>query len=1059
MSTSNRSILKCVLEHPEYKTMTSSGSKGPDYQTYAKLKAKVVPATLRVREIEGILEEALKKREASTASTSNPRGTGTEASVPSSVESISAIGFDDEAMQSPIAPSSSSAPSSAAAGYGSRPHAVSSASRGGPPPIQPKPASMAGSPTSPARSHRISGNLAARMQMLYNAGMQGAGEHAGMSPTSPLSSAVESQDESNSPVPSGSGLKRSPALLHQSSGQAAPRAGEGIVNGNGVRRRAPSDQDYSHGTSSADRHPMRNSLQASPSSSTGQLPISPDLRASGSSLSPSQAEDQTIADSERPDSAPPAMVNGAQPASGPATTQHDILSIDDDEQQSGSSSMAIAANLKTRSLSTSGGTRPSDSPQESEEDQLAARFAALLRPKMSTHDTYEDFSDRFPDVNESGFDILPSSSVSTGMDATSQSSQPDRGSGIPKPFHPAPQSTSGMPSISSNGMQRKASMSSLHTQSTGGSGKGINGYTPAQLQHAAQSKPPPRAPPGTKGSSRPPLPPTPAAPSLPNTNSTTLSPSDLWAYLDPSNPSSPSILLLDVRNRSDHNQARIRTTGKTHDSCIEPFTLTANSTAGSIENSLIVGPDAEKEAFENRANYDLIVVYDKDTRALPSRRGGGFRNTPLPSSMAGSSQLNGVDGSVTREAKTLAILLSAIYEFNFSDEGKRLKRSPLLLVGGMDAWQKAIGEKGIERSQVTDAGQGDRISSSAEHAQSRQDSGDVKRQHRKMVIPGDGYAPTAPLPSSTPISPLPLHQPNNTPNSTLPYLDETSSAATSSATRSEKERLEHQHVHEAQQAQGRTGGYYVGGAQNSAHTNGGPAYSPSYSMSNSQPPPPGYPSYPNPAVTLPPVAVHRTGPASPYEVYPSTPSLHQSMYAGNTPSLQSSQSRRNDYFDGSQPQHQGYPREYSSQSAAYSGAPQRPIDYPSLRNRVPQSNGTPPRPSGVPAPATAFSSNVQQPDSITGGLVKPPPPALARAPSTPAFQLFQSASYLSNPSTGMFPKQLTAMGDGVVGLTGLKNLGNTCYMNSMVQCMSATIPLARFLKGRLKHGWRFQVHC
>ncbi|KAK6526116.1 ubiquitin-specific protease doa4 [Arthrobotrys megalospora] len=46
---------------------------------------------------------------------------------------------------------------------------------------------------------------------------------------------------------------------------------------------------------------------------------------------------------------------------------------------------------------------------------------------------------------------------------------------------------------------------------------------------------------------------------------------------------------------------------------------------------------------------------------------------------------------------------------------------------------------------------------------------------------------------------------------------------------------------------------------------------------------------------------------------------------------------------------------------------------------------------------------------------------------------------------------ITPVGPSGFGTTGLKNLGNTCYMNSIIQCMSGTVPLARyFLSGFYK---------
>lgn len=200
-----------------------------------------------------------------------------------------------------------------------------------------------------------------------------------------------------------------------------------------------------------------------------------------------------------------------------------------------------------------------------------------------------------------------------------------------------------------------------------------------------------------------------------------------------------------------------------------------------------------------------------------------------------------------------------------------------------------------------------------------------------------------------------------------------------------------------------------------------------------------YQAYPATSIAIPPVAVHRTGPASPYEAYP-TPSIQASM-ANAGPRSEVPYFEKPLQSNGHNYQLPTFPN-----SAIMNGSalPNHSIDYPMLQNRHRVGEGSP-------------SKDINAPRLLGGhSAVQIPQPALARLPSSSfiaptgaqSFQLLQNASYLTNPAHGAFPKQLYAFGDGTIGLTGLKNLGNTCYMSSVIQCLSATIPLARFLKGK-----------
>ena len=130
---------------------------------------------------------------------------------------------------------------------------------------------------------------------------------------------------------------------------------------------------------------------------------------------------------------------------------------------------------------------------------------------------------------------------------------------------------------------------------------------------------------------------------------------------------SSSVLLIDVRNRTDYDEGHIMATSII---CIEPFLLKPGLSAEDLEESLFVPSELEQSLFDRRDEFDYVVYYDQSTQSERFLTGPPTRT----------------------EAGALRNLHDTLYEFS---EDKPLRTRPMLLRGGLDAWTDFVGPQAL----------------------------------------------------------------------------------------------------------------------------------------------------------------------------------------------------------------------------------------------------------------------------------------------------------------------------------------------------------------------------
>ncbi len=129
------------------------------------------------------------------------------------------------------------------------------------------------------------------------------------------------------------------------------------------------------------------------------------------------------------------------------------------------------------------------------------------------------------------------------------------------------------------------------------------------------------------------------------------------------------ILLVDLRSREEFDTGHIMSQFII---CVEPITLRAGISGEELADSMVIAPDLEQNLYDQRHEFDLIVIYDQSSESLEVSKSG-----------------------VNETEKTINHFVSAVFDYGYD---KRTKRRPKLISGGIDAWVDLLGPNSLKHS-------------------------------------------------------------------------------------------------------------------------------------------------------------------------------------------------------------------------------------------------------------------------------------------------------------------------------------------------------------------------